>query len=192
MKVVENFTFKEAADLIKNGKILSFFQGRSESGPRAFGNRSILFNPTIRGMNDYVNKIKGREIYRPVAATVLQEHAKKWFDMQKLKESPFMSYAVDVLESKILIVPAITHVDKTCRVQTVSKKQNKLYYDIIFEFYKLTNVPILGNTSFNLAGDPLVETINDALLTLEKSEIKYLFLPKNRQLIIIENEHTCY
>jgi carbamoyltransferase len=187
VKIIENFFSHDASKLIYDGKIISFFQGRSESGPRAFGNRSILFNPSIKGMNDYVNLIKGRENYRPVAASILVEHSKKWFDMCSLNDSPYMSYAVDVLYDKINTIPAVTHVDNTCRIQTVSKKQNNHYYNLIHNFYKLTNIPLLGNTSFNLAGDPLVETIDDAIQTLKKSEIEYLFLPEKNQLIVIKN-----
>lgn len=188
MKTIENFSSYDTAKLIYDGNIVSFFQGRSESGPRAFGNRSILFSPIIKNMNDVVNSLKGREHYRPVAGSVLQENAKKWFDMLRMKDSPFMSYAVKVLDNQIEKIPAITHIDGTCRIQTVTKKQNKHYYHLISNFYKISKVPILGNTSFNLAGDPLVETLDDAFNTLSNSKIKYLFLPEKKQLIINETD----
>ena len=107
----------------------------------------------MRG-NDIVNMVKKREYFRPFAGTVLLEHAKDWFDMDKLDESPYMTYAVDVLKEKQHQIPAITHVDGTCRVQTVTEKQNKHYYSLISDFYKLTGVPMVLNTSFNLAGYP--------------------------------------
>ena len=97
--------------------------------------------------------------------------------MGTIKESPYMSYAIPVKEEKKSIIPAITHVDGTCRVQTVTKEQNKIFYEIIKLFYEKTNVPILFNTSFNLAGDPLVETKQDAINTLNNSDINYLYMP---------------
>jgi carbamoyltransferase len=92
-------------------------------------------------------------------------------------------YAVDVKEDKQALIPAITHVDGTCRIQTVTKEQNPHYYDLISEFNKIKNVPILFNTSFNLAGDPLVETVKQALETLAKSDLKYMWLPELGKLI---------
>jgi carbamoyltransferase len=159
------------------------YQGRSEAGPRALGNRSILFDPRVKDGKDIVNKVKNREWYRPFAGTILKENVHEWFDMRGLDESPFMMYAVDVIEDKKDLIPSIVHVDGTCRVQTVTPEQNLHYYNLISEFNKLTNVPILFNTSFNLAGDPLVETMENALETLRKSEIKYLYLPERDELI---------
>ena len=97
--------------------------------------------------------------------------------MGTIKESPYMSYAIPVKEEKKSIIPAITHVDGTCRVQTVTKEQNKKFYEIIKLFYEKTNVPILFNTSFNLAGETLVETKQDAMDTLNRSDINYLYIP---------------
>jgi carbamoyltransferase len=113
----------------------------------------------------------------------MEEYAQDWFNMERLKDSKFMMYAVDVLKNKQKIIPAITHVDGTCRVQTVSKKDNKHYYELINEFYKITNVPILLNTSFNLAGNAIVETLDDALKTFNNSEIDYLYLPELKVLV---------
>jgi carbamoyltransferase len=164
-------------------KIVAIYQGSSEAGPRALGNRSILFDPRVIDGKDKVNVVKNREWFRPFAGSVLVEKAKEWFDMRGLEESPFMMYAVNVLEDKKLFIPAITHVDGTCRVQTVSKEQNKNFYKLIEEFYKITNVPIIFNTSFNLAGDCIVETIEDAISTLNSSKIDYLYLPEFNYLI---------
>jgi len=108
--------------------------------------------------------------------------------MDKLKETPYMMYAVDVLENKRDLIPAITHVDGTCRIQTLRKEQNENYYNLIEEFYRLTEVPILFNTSFNLAGDTIVETIEDAFRTLRESEIEYMYLPEIKKLIYVPNE----
>ena len=166
------------AKLISENNIVTIFQGRSEAGPRALGNRSILYNPTDPNGKDYVNKVKNREWFRPFAGSVLLEKAHEYFDMAGLKESPFMMYAMDVWPDKQEQIKAITHVDGTCRIQTVTEEQNPHYYKLIQEFEKITGVPILFNTSFNLAGDPLVETIEDALETMLKSEMKYMYVPE--------------
>ena len=169
---------QNVAKLIAENNIVTIFQGRSEAGPRALGNRSILYNPTDPNGKDYVNKVKNREWFRPFAGSVLQEKAHEWFDMAGLEESPFMMYAMDVWPDKQKTIQAITHVDGTCRIQTVTEEQNPHYYKLIQEFEKITDVPILFNTSFNLAGDPLVETIEDALETMLKSEMKYMYVPE--------------
>ena len=166
------------------------YQGRSEAGPRALGNRSILLDPRIRDGKDIVNNIKKREWYRPFAGTILKDHAHEWFDMKQLEESPFMMYAVDAKENAINLVPAIVHVDGTCRIQTITHQQNTHYYNLIEEFYAQTNIPILFNTSFNLAGDPLVETMDDAFDVLNRSEINYLYLPEINQLIYKSRDIT--
>ena len=167
----------EAVKQILDQQIVAIFQNSSEYGPRGLGNRSLLFDPRNKNGKDIVNKIKQREWFRPFAGTVLLEHARDWFDMGTIKESPYMSYAIPVKEEKKSIIPAITHVDGTCRVQTVTKEQNKKFYEIIKLFYEKTNVPILFNTSFNLAGETLVETKKDAMDTLNRSDINYLYIP---------------
>lgn len=172
---------KDVAKLISENNIVCLYQGKSESGPRALGNRSILYNPTDKNGKDFVNKVKNREWFRPFAGTVLKEHANDWFDLADMEETPFMSYAVDVKRPKE--IPSIVHVDNTCRVQTLTKEQNKNFYDIIEEFYNITNVPILFNTSFNLAGEPIVDTLVDAINTLRNSDLKYLYLADNKLLI---------
>ena len=168
----EYTTLDKVADLLANGKSIAVYQGKSEAGPRALGNRSILFDPRDAQAKDKINKIKKREQFRPFAGVVMAEHADKYFDMRGLKESPFMMYAVDVLSDEI---PGITHVDNTCRIQTVTREQNEKLYDLINCFYKKTGVPILFNTSFNLAGECIVETPEDAIRTLNSSDIDYIF-----------------
>jgi len=174
---------KQVAQLISERNIVTIFQGRSEAGPRALGNRSILYDPTDPNGKDFVNKVKKREWFRPFAGTVLLEKANEWFDMAGLEESPFMMYAMDVWPDKQEQIQAITHVDGTCRIQTVTEEQNPHYYRLIQEFEKITGVPILFNTSFNLAGDPLVETIEDALETMLKSEMKYMYVPELEMIL---------
>ena len=173
----------QVAKLISERNIVTIFQGRSEAGPRALGNRSILYDPTDPNGRDFVNKVKKREWFRPFAGTVLLEKAHEYFDMAGLEESPFMMYAMDVWPNKQEEIRAITHVDGTCRVQTLTQEQNPHYYKLIQEFEKITGTPILFNTSFNLAGDPLVETIEDALETMLKSEMKYMYVPELEMLL---------
>lgn len=168
---------QDAIDKILEQQVVAIFQQSSEYGPRALGNRSLLFDPRNKNGKDIVNKIKRREWFRPFAGTVLLEHANDWFEMGTIKESPYMSYAVPVKEEKRNLIPSITHVDGTCRVQTLTKNQNKNFYELIEEFYKITKVPILFNTSFNLAGEPLVETLDDARSTIERSDLEYIYLP---------------
>jgi carbamoyltransferase len=180
---VSDVTHEDVAKLIADRNIIAMFQGRSEAGPRALGNRSILYDPRDPDGKDVVNQVKGREWFRPFAGSVLSEDADDWFDMAGMDESPFMMYAVNVAADKLKDIPAITHVDDTCRVQTVSEEQNPHYYNLIKAFKNITEVPVLFNTSFNLAGDPLVETIDDALITLDRSDIKYLYLPEIGKLI---------
>ena len=175
--------YEDVISLILEGNPVALYQGRSESGPRALGNRSIIYDPRDKDGKDVVNTIKNREWFRPFAGTVLHEKADEWFDMRGLKESPFMMYAMNVRKEKINEIPAITHVDETCRVQTLKQSQNLHFYNLIKLFYEKTGVPILFNTSFNLAGDPLVETIDDALYTLRNSNLNYLYLPEKKWLI---------
>jgi carbamoyltransferase len=176
-------TSNDVAKLIADGNIVSIFQSRSEAGPRALGNRSIVYDPRVKDGKDIVNKVKGREWFRPFAGSVLKEDAHEWFDLAGMEESPYMMYAVDVQPSKLGDIPAITHVDNTCRVQTVTEQQNAHFYTLIKAFKDQTGCPILFNTSFNLAGDPLVETFQDAIMTLERSELKYLYLPEVGRLL---------
>lgn len=185
--VQEDITDKDIVKLIREPNIVAIFQGRSENGPRALGNRSILFDPTVKNGKDHVNRVKRREYFRPFAGSILAEHANEWFDMRGLTESPSMMYAMNCqpgVESKI---PAIIHEDGTCRIQTVTRDQNLHYYDLIREFYDQTGVPIIFNTSFNLGGEPLVETLDDAVRTLANSEIEYLYLPEYQILITVKN-----
>lgn len=183
---MHNTTPSVVADLIVNQNIVALFQGRAEAGPRALGNRSILFDPRNPDGKEIVNRVKGREWFRPFAGSMLAEHADEWFEMRGLKETPHMMYAINVHVNKLGEIPAITHVDGTCRIQTVTAKQNKNYYNLIKAFHDKTGVPILFNTSFNLAGEPLVETIEDALNTILNSDINYLYLPDIGKIIVKE------
>lgn len=184
---IKDSSVESVAKLLAENNIVAIFQGRSEAGPRALGNRSILFNPTVPDGKDIVNRVKRREWFRPFAGSVLKEKASDWFDLKTLDESPFMMYAVDVKEDKRDQIPSITHVDGTCRVQTVTEEQNKHYYQLIKEFETLTSIPVLFNTSFNLAGDPLIENVKEAVECLKNSEIEYLWLPEIGKLVVCKN-----
>ena len=175
---VNPITKEEVAQLIADRNIVTIFQGRSEAGPRALGNRSILYDARDPDGKDKVNVVKGREWFRPFAGSCLLEDANDWFDMAGLEESPFMMYAVNVAADKVSEIPCVTHVDDTCRVQTVSEENNKHFYELIKAYKDITGVPVIFNTSFNLAGAPLVETLTDALTTLYRSKLKYLYLPE--------------
>ena len=159
-----------------NQDVVALFQGLGEIGPRALGNRSILFDPRNKNGKAIVNRFKKRENYRPFAGTVLLEHAKDWFDMGNIEESPYMLYSIPVKKDKIELIPAIVHVDNTCRIQTITEKQNKFFYNLIKAFYEKTNVPILLNTSLNIAGDPLVNTYEEALNAIKQAGIKHLYV----------------
>jgi carbamoyltransferase len=180
-------THKDIVKLLRAKNIVAIFQGKSENGPRALGNRSILFDPTFKDGKDFVNIIKKREYFRPFAGTVLQDDVHDWFDLRSMKDSPFMMYAVNCQPGVAEKIPSIIHVDGTCRIQTVTEKQNKHYYDLIKQFKEETGIPILFNTSFNLGGEPLVESFYDAIRTLENSKIEYLYLPEHGKLIHIAN-----
>ena len=180
----------DVAKLIADRNIVTIFQGRSEAGPRALGNRSILYDPTDPNGKNHVNTVKGREWFRPFAGSMLHEHFEEWFETHGLEESPYMMHAMDFKLEKHGEVPAITHVDGTCRIQTVKPEQNEVYYNLINEFYKISGVPILFNTSFNLAGQPLVETLQDAVATIQNSDIDYLYLPEVGKMFIFKDNFS--
>lgn len=184
---VTDATYEDVVELLRGKNIVAMFQGRSENGPRALGNRSILFDPTFKDGKDFVNQVKRREYFRPFAATVMADKAHDWFDLRGMEESPSMMYAVNCKEGVEDKVPSVIHVDNTCRIQTVTEDQNEHFYNLIDTFYSQTGVPMLFNTSFNLGGDPLVETLEDAVDTLKRSDIEYLYLPEYGKLITVKN-----
>jgi len=165
----------DIARLLYKNKSVAIFNGHAESGQRALGNRSILFNALNPDARDIVNRIKKREWYRPFAAIVLEEDAHLYFD--DVIPNPYMTVCFPV---KTDLIPGVTHVDKTCRVQTVSTGH---LYDILLEFKRLSGHGILLNTSFNLAGEPLVETPEQAILTLCESDLDHLWFYETKQLL---------
>jgi carbamoyltransferase len=185
--IIKNVTPLDVAKILADKNIVGLFQGRSEAGHRALGNRSILYDPRDPNGKDHVNTVKHREWYRPFAASVMSEHVHDWFDMRGLEDSPFMMFAVNVKEDKKKLIPCVTHVDGTCRIQTVTEKQNFNFYNLITEFYNITNIPMIFNTSFNLAGEVIVETEEEAIDVLQRSNIEYLYIPDKHKLIIDKN-----
>lgn len=160
---------------INEGKIVGWFQGRAEAGPRALGNRSILANATRADTKDIVNlKIKKRESFRPFAPGIQAEHAADYID--DYYPSPYMLLVMDVKRSRRASVPSITHVDGTARLQTVTKASNPRYWSLIDEFRRLSGIPVVLNTSFNVMGEPIVSTPADAIRTFRASGMDCLAL----------------
>lgn len=151
----------EAAEILAQDKIIGWYQGRMEFGPRALGARSILASPISPSMQARLNEVKDREDFRPVAPVVLEEEAGKWFS--NAAYSPFMLFVYDVVEDKADKIPAVRHTDGTARIQTINEQQNKPYYDLLKAFYRKTGVPVLVNTSFNTLGKPIVCSPRDAI-----------------------------
>ena len=170
----------EVAELLIKQKSIALFDGCPEAGPRALGHRSILFDPRSPSAKDIVNKIKNREWYRPFAGVILEEHFEEYFDTLGINKSEYMTINFDAKNITKNIVPGIIHVDGTCRIQTVS---NGFLYDLLQKFYKTTGCPMLLNTSFNLAGQPLVQTKNDALNVLNNSMLDNVYFVKEGILI---------
>ncbi|MCF6407875.1 carbamoyltransferase [Chitinophaga filiformis] len=152
---------EETAELLAQDKIIGWYQGRMEFGPRALGSRSILASPISANMQARLNEVKDREDFRPVAPVVLEEVAGDWFEGAHF--SPFMLFVYDVKPDKKDKIPAVTHVDGTARIQTINRSQHSRYYDLLQAFYKKTGVPVLINTSFNTLGKPIVCTPRDAV-----------------------------
>ena len=156
------------AQMLSESKIVAWFQGGSEFGPRALGHRSFLANPTDSKMKDILNKrVKHREWFRPFAPIVLQERCSEWFDIRV--NSPYMLYSCPVKQP--WLIPAVTHVDGTARVQTLNKETNEKLYNLIKKFEGLTGVPVVLNTSLNVNGQPIVETPEEALELFNSSDI---------------------
>lgn len=171
----ESQMLKFIAKKISENNVIGWLQGRMEFGPRALGNRSILANPCNPGMKELLNtKVKHRESFRPYAPAVLEEKTKDFFCLKQ--NSPFMLLACKVKEEKRRIIPAVTHVDDTARIQTVNREKNPKFWQLIKEFEDLTGVPIIINTSFNLRGEPIVCSPQDAINCFKKTQMDYLVL----------------
>ncbi len=176
----ENQLLNLAAEALAAGKVIGWFQGRGEWGPRALGNRSILADPRREEMKDTVNiKIKFREPFRPFAPSVLAPQAEELFELNGCAgHYPFRFMLYTVLVKQPDKIPAVTHIDGTSRIQIVNRQENPLYYRLIERFYQNTKIPALLNTSFNLKGEPIVNSPQDAFNTFTKSGMDMLFLGK--------------
>ena len=185
----------KVSEYLSKGKIIGWFQGRMEFGPRALGARSILADPRSKEMQKNLNlKIKFRESFRPFAPSILREYLSDWFTINA--DSPYMLlvgkihpnkkkemsldekklFGIEKLKIKRSEIPAVTHVDYTARIQTVTKKTNKIYYDLISEFYRKTKCPVLINTSFNIRGEPIVNTPEEAFNCFMGTDLDYLVI----------------
>ena len=170
--IEEEKKYDKVASLIFNNKVVGWFQGRSEFGPRALGNRSILANPLNPKMKYILDLyIKQRDRYRPYAPVVLEEFSSKYFNLQDI--SPVMMSGGKVLNNHL---PAVTHIDGSARVQTLSKLDNECFYKLIKSFQKISGFPVILNTSFNLPGEPIVESPTDALNSFKNGSLQYLCL----------------
>lgn len=164
------------ADLIAEGKVVGLFQGRSEFGPRALGHRSILGDPRRAELRDWINsKVKLREWFRPLAPVVLLEYADTYFDIDR--PVPFMQFAAPVIAEATAVVPAITHVDDTARLQTVGPHDDPLLFALLQAFHQRTGVPVLLNTSFNGKDEPIVETPGEAIASFRSMPMHALVMP---------------
>ncbi|MDP1604297.1 MAG: carbamoyltransferase [Legionella sp.] len=193
--VSDELLIKTVSQLLTEGHVIGWFQGRMEFGPRSLGSRSIIGDPRDPKMQSRMNlKIKNRESFRPFAPAILAEHASDWFEMEA--ESPYMLFVhsikgshriheteadldkegIEKLQVVRSTIPAITHVDFSARVQTVHQETNPLFHQLIQAFYELTDCPILVNTSFNVRGEPIVESVKDAYTCFMRTEMDYLIV----------------
>lgn len=180
----------QVAVLLSQGNVIAWYQGGSEFGPRALGNRSILADPCNPGMRDHINlHIKQREWFRPLAPVILDFAMSDYFESPTF--SPWMQFVWPIKSNFKAILPSITHIDGSARVQTITKKDNPLFYSLIENFYKLTNIPILLNTSLNIKGQPIVETPEEAIQAFLESDIdslviNHFLVMKNRNISTIK------
>jgi len=170
-------TCREAAKLIADGKVIAWFRGRMEFGPRALGHRSILAEPGDPDMRDRINAmVKMREAFRPFAPAVSLEQVSRWFDVPPMTELPYMIMIVNVRKEYRATLPAITHVDGSARVQTVSARDNEDFHTLLRAVGEITGREMVLNTSFNVKGQPIVNTPQEAIETFLRTGIEYLFL----------------
>ena len=170
----DNELCKKVANKISNGKVVGWFQGKMEFGPRALGNRSILADPRNPKMKDIINsKIKRRESFRPFAPAILKQHLSDWYDSDY--DSPYMSSLANIKKNKAEMIPAVTHIDGTARLQTVNYQTNPKFEKLITLFYEITDVPILLNTSFN-ENEPMINKPEEALDCFLRTDMDYLIL----------------
>jgi carbamoyltransferase len=182
-KVVKNYpvditpcNVEQLVDYLNEGNIVAVFNGKSESGRRALGNRSILADPRRSDMKDIINeKVKHRKWFRPFAPSILEQDAPEWFD--DYQESPYMQFVLKFKEEKKSLVPAVVHQDGTARLQTVRKEDNDWYYDFLTKWKQKSGVPIILNTSFN-DREPICEDASHSIRCFLGTRIDYLYFPE--------------
>ena len=163
------------------GKIIGWVQGKAEFGPRSLGNRSILANPSLKGMKDKINTtVKFREEYRPFAPSIMEEYADEYFE--NYYPTPYMERVLTIKKEKREQLNAVNHIDNTGRLQTVSRENNEHFYNLIREFNELTKIPVLLNTSFNVMGKPIVDSVADMVAVFGTSGLD----------IMVINDHVFY
>ena len=175
----EDELLDRVSDLIADGKVIGWFQGRMEFGPRALGSRSILADPRDNKMKDVINsKVKFREAFRPFAPAIPREYAHEYFEIPKDMDAPFMLLVPRVREEKVSVIPAVTHEDRSGRVQTLTEEDNGRFYRLVKRFGEKTGVPVVINTSFNVRGEPIVCTPRDAYKTFVNTGIDAMVIGK--------------
>ena len=176
IQIVENKDYIDfASDVLIKKRIIGWFQGAAEFGPRALGNRSILASPSPSKIRDIINKkVKFRESFRPFAPAILEEYSSKYFEINQPSEHMLIAFKVKPKIKRY--IPATVHVDNTSRVQTVNINTNEKLYNLLKSMHKKTNVPVLLNTSFNVKGQPIVNSPEDAIMCFLKYKIDYLFI----------------
>jgi len=179
-KFKNNVEIDKVIQLLNKGEVVGLIQGKAEAGPRALGNRSLLLDPTLPNAKDLMNDIKQREKFRPFACSILEDKAKDYFEMLDIKQTPFMMHAAQAKKLAQDKIPSLVHVDNTCRIQTINNKQNKILDSILKKF----KLPVIMNTSFNLAGHCIVETFEDILFTLRNSPLRYVYFADQKKLLI--------
>jgi len=181
LEITKGVEISTCVELITNKNIVSIFNGRSESGRRALGNRSILADPRHADMKDLINKkVKHRQWYRPFAPSILEDHGSEWFE--NFHPSPYMGFVFKFKKDKLGLAPAVQHIDGSARLQSVNIEQNPIYYSLISEFKKQTGIPIILNTSFN-DREPICETPSHAINCFLGTDIDYLYFPEFKILV---------
>ena len=177
---LKEVSLNEVVELLTQGNVVGLIQGKAEAGPRALGNRSLLLDPTLKNAKDIMNDIKKREHFRPFACSILEEKADTYFDMAGIKSTPFMMHAPQARPLAQHSISSLVHVDNTCRIQTVNRNDNNNLHKIL----KMFPIPVLMNTSFNLAGYPIVDSLDDIMNTVRSSSLKYVYFADFNKLLI--------
>ena len=176
---IEDTNEDKIVELLTNKEVVAIYSGRSEQGQRGLGNRSLLADATLEGARDRVSAIKKRAWYRPFACSILKENFEEWFETDKIKESPFMLYTFKMKQP----IKSVVGPNNMSRPHTVDSEVSPHYYKLINAFKQKTGIPLLLNTSLNLSGEALVETLEDLKMTMDNSQLKYAYLPDIKKLI---------